>query len=195
LFWKSRNFFKSSLLRKKRWTARKFLNFYTKWWKKNGKLTHIAGLRVWIVLLQNNIAKTKKECQMLVENKLVRLNGLVPLTINSTINRFDILTFPLGYYKLREAKEIILKKSLKAVLRWKRLRWSNINSQWRQLKQANTQKIVNLLYPDAASQVWCQIDRFTASAVIIKDKVSYDTIEHLAPRHALEKLNTWRLRL
>lgn len=201
VFWKSQRQWREYFFRKKRWTARKFKNYFESWYKKN-KPNPGHALRkkektpqLWALTIRLNLFLSKKDCDRGISTGLLFVNCETPLSSERILLKNDIVSLPPQHLVL---KRLLFKKRLlvkKIIRRNQYIYFRNKESRWKSLRKQYHPFVQCVLYTKKSIPGWSQYDPITSTIAIVKRPKRIYRVDRSQPRHALERLNTWRLRI
>lgn len=200
IFWNSQKLWREAFFRKKRWTARKFVNYFLRWYKKNKPGTAVVNKRqtspqLWTFLIRINLFLSKQDCTRGLISRVCLVNFKTPADIDYVLEKNDTVSLPpqYGYLtKLTLIKRLALKRIVK---KNQYIYFKNKESRWKNIKKKFDKRLKNILFTKSSIPNWVQFDFFTSTLCFIKTPRRYLGSEAYSHRHALEKLNTWRLKI
>lgn len=198
IFWKSQIFYKTHHQPKRRWTARKFFYKFSQWYKINKKAQYSKSYLLWELFPASGMALSKYECTLLFSYNLIFSSK--QLSVDSKIinnNRIVINLSPtlMALFKQRRSYALFLKKRFS---KFQRTQYLNRLSQWRAVSKKKPKYLTNLLFKKVFNSNSWYFDPLSLTYFININTQSLKktkTFSFLKPRHNLERLNVYKLKL
>ena len=193
IFWKAQEFFRLNYLPKKRYTTRKFENKFNYWYKKNKPQNKKMEWKITSIISENFLFFSTSSLKKVFNCKLILKNGSSDLSVNSTVQKNDIISLPTNYIKY--AFEYVVEK-FKSIKKFKKKNYTLIKnklSQWKNIKKKfieekkynlNSFNIINSNF---------EFNIFSSQICIIKNSFDNNRFDNYTKRYNLEKITTYKL--
>lgn len=199
IFWKSQEFFKTYHQPKRHWTTRKFFYKFSDWFKKNKKAGYMIAPLLWELLVSSGLSLSKYESSIISRYHLIfSLSNTAPEACvpKKGGSIFTVSPLLLSMFSPRRSFYFFLKKRFG---RFQRTQYLNRLSQWRSISKKKPKYINSILFRKTFSNKYWYFDPLSLSFLVnhsagsaLRTNPRYLSLN---PRHNLERLNLFKLKL
>ncbi len=185
---RSRVHHQQTFFRKTYWVQRKYRNKFLLWHKKNKTFEKVSLIPLWFISVYFGMALSREESEKMIKSGLVNVDNKQIRNPNKTIKKWQVvrlaLPHPSSYWieKYRDKKFKVATR----VSNWKRIKYLNILSQWKDLKKKYPKEIFSLLYDETCVPAEFQVNRRVWTVVLIKSTKNVSALVYKTNRSYLD---------